>query len=203
MAVKTALKSQPSFPWTFRYAKTSIATASGKPTSMISTKKPMIQVTASAVRRMMTSRGWSVESWKSAAAWRSPRAPKALHSASAAARQKSGMPMTSGKSFAFHGQSSAEMVPQPASSMMAIARAREARLCMRAPARAGAPGLECGIADDADGDREQHEHNGPCEPGRLVARDGNVEVVLGDLAEHQSEHERRARPAGEHHEVAD
>jgi len=58
------------------------------------------------VRRRVTSTGWSVESLKSDAE-AAGFLPKITQSASAVARQKSGIAMTSGNSFDLSGQSSA------------------------------------------------------------------------------------------------
>src|SRR4051812_20918768 len=100
--------------------------------------------------------------------------------------------MTSGNSAAFAGQLQALATPQAASSMTAMESASDALLGM-APPRA--PRLDDRVADHHDRDREQHHHDRPREPRRLVARDRDVQVVLGDLAEHEPEDERRARPA--------
>src|SRR5438552_8098947 len=159
----------------------------------------MIHAAASRVLRRATSGGCSCESLKSAASAASCL-PKITQSTSARARKKSGMPMTSGKSFAFHGQESALRVPQAESAMMASASASEVRLCMASPR---APRLEGGKHDHADRNDEEHHHYWPPEPRRVVARHRDVEVVLSDLAEHEAQHQRRARPAGDHHEVAD
>src|SRR5207248_6996956 len=193
------VKSQLSLPCSRIYTNTSSGTAIWKPTSTIRAKKPMIHAAARRVLRRATSGGCSCESLKSAAS--APAClPKITQSASAAARKKSGIPMTSGKSFAFHGQSSALSVPHAESAMMASASASEVRLCMASPR---APGLEGGKDDHADRNDEQHHHHRPAEPRCVVARHRDVEIVLGDLAEHQAQHQRRARPAGHHHEVAD
>src|SRR5882672_2421474 len=109
-------------------------------------------------------------------------APRRLHRISAAARQKSGMPMTSGNSFAFQGQSSALKTPHPDSSRMPVASVREARLCTNG-LRARPTRLDDGVADDPDGDGEKHQDHRSSEPRSVVTRNGDVEVVLGDLAE--------------------
>src|SRR3954464_4234661 len=180
------------------YRKTSSGTATRKPSSTMATKKPIAHPAASSVRRKTTSRGWPSDSLKSAA-WPASSWPKTAHISSAAARQKSGMPMTSGKSFAFSGQSSALYTPQPETAMMASARPSEARL----GTFPRAPGLDGGIEDHGDGDQDEGDHHRTPEPRRVVARHRDVEVVLRDLAEDEAQHKRRARPSGEHHEVAD
>src|SRR5215510_14360808 len=178
--------------------KTKSGTASGKPSSTMAAAKPMIQPMATRVRLPAPVPSVSWKSFASSAA--SPAPPKSVQSASVAARQKSGMPMTSGKRAAFHGQAVAATIPYPATSMISTESAREAFLCTR---RRLSPHLEERIEDHRDGDRDQDQHDWPRQPRRLVARDRDVQVVLGDLAEHQAEHERRPRPAGEDHEVAD
>src|SRR5260221_3017960 len=164
------VNSQPSLPCSLRYRNTSSGTAIWKPSSTIMAKKPRVHAAASSVLRRATSGGSSCVSLKSAAAAPSCL-PKITQSASARARQKSGMPMTSGKSFAFQGHSSALNVPQAESAMMAIASASEVRLCMALPR---APGLEYREQDHADRHDEQRDHHRPAEPGRVVARHRDV-----------------------------
>src|SRR5687768_12216763 len=100
---------------------------------------------------------------------------------SVAASEKSGMPMTSGKSAAFHGQAVAANTAYPEASITAIDRPTDAPLCMRRLA----PRLEQRVNDHRYRDHDEDEHHGPREPRRFVARHRNVQVVLGDLAEHE------------------
>src|SRR3954464_10053908 len=90
-------------------------------------------------------------------------------------------------------------MPQPATAMMRSASPSEARLGTRSLA----PGLDSRVDDDGDGDEDEDHHYRPHEPRPVVARHRDIEIVLGDLAEHQPQNERHARPSGEHHEVAD
>src|SRR5260221_14229955 len=111
---------------------------------------------------------------------------------SAMARQRSGMPTTSGKSLALSGQDIALTRTQAAKSATAELRISEARLCTGGPFRA--PGLDRGVGDDGDGADQEDDDDRAGEPGGCVAIDRDVEVVLGDLAEHQPEDQRRTRP---------
>src|ERR1051325_5447347 len=138
----------------------------GKPSSRIATKKPPIQAAASAVRRRASSGATSSESWKSAAADVAVL-PSSSQRISPAARQRRGIEITRGKSFALSGQARALKIPHPLRTRIDIASAREAlfRLGTAAP-----PQLEDRVADDADGDGEKDEDDRPREPGGVVAR---------------------------------
>src|SRR6266545_2983753 len=174
--------------------------AARKPSRTIAAKKPTIQPNAAAVLRSVTSWGRWSESWKSCVAMRAS-GRRITHSTSAAARQNSGMPMASGNSAAFHGQASALTTAHAARIMLPMPSASDARLRMRVLART--PRLDEWETDHGDGEAEQHQHHGPRKPGRLVARHRYIEIVFSDLAEHQAEDERRARPSAQHHQVAD
>src|SRR3990172_11233072 len=129
--------------------------------------------------------------------------PKSTHRTSAAAMQNSGIPITSGKSAAFHGHENVLNTPQPASAMMPSASASDALLGMRPLPGARAPRLYKRIDDHHQRDADEHQHHRPREPGRAVARHGDVQIILGDLAQHQAQDERRTRPARGDHEIAD
>src|SRR5688572_7157167 len=129
--------------------------------------------------------------------------PISDHTTSAAARQKTGMPMAIGNNAAFHGQPLAAYTAKPEQTMMAAASASDALLCMSgAPLGPRAPRLDERVADHRDRQRDQHQHDGPRQPRGLIARHRDIEVVLRDLAEHQPQHEGRPRPAADHHEPA-
>src|SRR5688572_7542283 len=121
-------------------------------------KKPRIQPAATAVRFAVSP---PTESWKSLASPPSAGAePRRVHSASAAARQKSGMPITKGKSAAFHGQAVAAITPYPDTIMIRTESASDAFLGTR---RRLSPRLEERIDDDGDRDGNQDEHHRPGE----------------------------------------
>src|SRR5688572_29112150 len=78
------------------------------------------------------------------------------------ARQQSGMPMTSGKSAAFHCQPFAAKAAYPASSAMPIASASEALLATGAPAH-----LEEGVEHHCQRDDDQNHRHRARQPRRL------------------------------------
>src|SRR5688572_2728600 len=163
---------------------------------MTAAKKPSIQATAARMRRCAPA---SVVSATSISFLPAAALPNSVQSASTAARQKRGMPIASGKSAAFHGQAVAAKMPYPARSMTPTDSASDAALGMRALP----PRLVEGVDDHDHRDGDEDQDDRAREPRRLVAGDRDIEVVLGDLAEYQAQHEGCAWPAGEHHEVSD
>src|SRR5262245_29436876 len=133
----------------------------GNPSRTIATKKPPVHATARRVRRRATSGGTSSESLKSAAA-AALALPNRSQRISAAARENSGIEITSGKSFAFSGQATALMIPHAVRTRIAPASASEAFLAL---STAAPPRLQDRVADHPDGDRQEQQHDRPRQPG--------------------------------------
>ena len=103
-----------------------------------------------------------------------------------AASAKSGMPMVSGKKRRLRRPAHRRINRVGGDQCETEAEKRRAAK----PHGAGAPGVR--QSDNEHGERDQYEDERLGQPAVAIARHRDEEIGLGELAEHETEHQRRA-----------